>query len=72
MFLDPLALSRPDDGIDVEHRWITVGLSAEAKLLPIVHTDVEVDDDVVYIGLISARKPSKRERRQYEQAPPEG
>jgi uncharacterized DUF497 family protein len=28
---------------------------------------VEIDDDRIHIRIISARKPTKREKRQYEQ-----
>lgn len=68
VFQDRLALSKLDDGNDTaEERWITVGASLRKGLLPVVHTHVETDGDVVYIQIISARKPTKSERRQYEQ-----
>jgi len=70
LFLDPLALSRPDDDQRSEERWITIGLSRAAKLLLVVHTHVALDSDRTYIRIISARKPTKRERRHYEQIPP--
>jgi uncharacterized DUF497 family protein len=67
VFLDPLALSRLDDAQGAEERWVTIGLSRGTNLLVVVHTHVEIDDDRIYIRIISARKPSKREKRQYEQ-----
>ena len=70
VFLDPLALSRPDEASsEIEERWITIGSSRDRKLLLVVHTHMELDQDRSYIRIISARKPSKRERRQYEQTP---
>ena len=73
VFADPLALSRPDDGHGTpEERWITIGLSHSTKLLLVVHTFVELDHHHNYIRIISARKPTKREKRDYEQTPPEG
>ena len=72
IFLDPLAFSRPDDDTTAEERWITIGLSRDTRLLLVVHTHVQIGTDRTYIRIISARKPSKRERRQYEQAPPQG
>jgi uncharacterized DUF497 family protein len=70
VFADPLALSRLDDLTESsEERWITIGLSHDTKLLLVVHTYAEFVEDVAYIRIISARKPTKRERRQYEQAP---
>jgi uncharacterized protein len=70
VLLDPLALSRPDnDHDDQEERWITIGLNRDARLLLVIHTHTMIDDDTAYVRIISARKPSKSERRQYEQAP---
>jgi uncharacterized protein len=72
VFADPLALTRPDDGSPAtEERWITVGMSHATNLLLVVHTHAEIDSDRSYIRIISARKPTKRERRQYEQTPPQ-
>ena len=73
IFLDPLALSRPDvEHGTAEERWITIGLNHDIKLLLVVHTFVEIYRDRVYIRIISARMPTKRERRDYEQAPNQG
>lgn len=72
IFLDPLALSRPDDASDTEERWVTIGQSRDTRLLLVVHTHVELGEHHAYIRIISARKPTKRERWQYEQAPPQG
>ena len=73
VFLDPLALSRPDEVHGTsEERWITIGLSHDTKLLLVVHTYVEFDSEQAYIRMISARKPTKRERRDYEQTPTQG
>jgi uncharacterized protein len=69
IFRDPLALSRPDDDSDDEERWVTIGLSRDTRLLVIVHTHVELAADHVTIRIISARKPNKTEKRQYEQTP---
>ncbi|MGO9174064.1 MAG: BrnT family toxin [Rhodomicrobium sp.] len=73
VFLDPFALSRLDDahGSD-EERWVTIGLSRDINLLVVVHTYVEFDEHRVYIRLISARRPTKNEKRQYEEAPGQG
>jgi uncharacterized DUF497 family protein len=70
VFLDPLALSRLDDAHGAaEERWVTIGLSRDTKLMVVAHTHVEIDADRVYIRIISARKPTNREKRQYEQEP---
>lgn len=68
---DPLALSRPDeDPNDAgEERWITIGLSRATRLVLVVHTHVQVEDDLIYVRIISARVPTKREATQYEDEP---
>ncbi len=69
---DSLALSRPDDDHgEPEERWVTIGLSRDTRLLLVVHTYSELDLDRTSIRIISARMPTKRERRQYEQTPPQ-
>ena len=68
VFLDPLALSRPDDDSGLgEERWITIGQSRDIKLLLVVHTHMEIAEDFTAIRIISARRPTKRETRQYEE-----
>lgn len=67
VFLDPLALSRSDDAERSEERWITLGLDRSNKLLLVVHTYMELDEGRAYIRIISARRPTKRERLQYEE-----
>lgn len=70
IFADPLALSKPDpDHRGLDERWITVGLSRRSTMLLVVHTHVEITRNRTYIRIISARKPTPRERRDYEQTP---
>ncbi len=67
VFLDPLQLSRLDDDPGAaEERWVTLGLAGGSKLLIVVHTYVEVSDEAL-IRIISARSPTRREVRQYEE-----
>jgi uncharacterized DUF497 family protein len=67
VFGDPLALSIPDpQPTDAEERWITIGMAGQTLLLLVVHTHIEVDAETVYVRIISARKPTRKERRQYE------
>ena len=67
VFRDPLALTIFDpDHSQTEERWITLGLSMMAKLLLVVHTHVEITRDETLIRIISARRPSRHEERQYE------
>ncbi len=68
VFHDPLALSRPEEDHGAnEERWVTLGQDREGRLALVVHTYVEIDDDRVAIRVISARRPTRREIRQYEQ-----
>lgn len=65
-----MALSRLDSvhGLHKE-RWVTIGLSHDINLMVVVHTYVEFDESWVYIRIISARRPTKNEKRQYEETP---
>ena len=68
VFLDPRALTIFDeDHSDDEERWITVGEATGPKLLLVVHTHVEVTDDVAAVRIISARRPNRKEASQYRQ-----
>ena len=67
VFHDPLALSRLDEEHgEAEERWLTLGRAALGRLLVVVHTWVERDEDRVSVRIISARPASRRETRQYE------
>ena len=63
-FADPLSLTIPDpDHSEVDEREILVGSSSKGNLLVVVHVD---RGDT--IRLISARKATRHERRNYEEA----
>ena len=63
IFGDPLSITIHDlvHSID-EDRFITIGTSVNNNFIVVVHTD---RDDIIRI--ISARKATRNERRQYEQ-----
>ena len=66
---DPLSLTIFDEAHSVnEERWITLGLANSERLLVVVHTFDERDDQV-YIRIISARIATSREQRQYRESP---
>ena len=68
VFLDPQAVTIFDeDHSDDEDRWITLGQASGPKLLLVVHTHVEISDELVAIRIISARRPTRREADQYRQ-----
>ncbi len=63
VFEDDQALTIPDDYPD-EERFVTIGSDAFSRILVVVYTYRGEDS----IRLISARKATARERRQYEGA----
>jgi uncharacterized DUF497 family protein len=67
-FRDPLALSIYDEehSSTDEDRWVTLGQS-ETDLFVVVHTFREVGADEAVVRIISARRATRRERRQYEE-----
>lgn len=68
VFRDPLHLSRLDEDHEAtEERWATLGANGEGKRLVVVHTYAEAADEGAQIRIISARPPTRREIRNYEQ-----
>ncbi len=63
IFDDPLQISKndPDHSFN-ENRYITMGVSIQNRLLIMAHT---FDDDKIRI--ITARKPTRSERKSYEE-----
>ena len=67
VFGDPLALSRLDEESGQgEERWVTIGRNPATNLLLVVHTYVELSAERAAIRIMSARRPTRREVRQYE------
>jgi uncharacterized DUF497 family protein len=67
IFLDPLALSESDEEHSrEEQRWGTLGLDRTGALLVVSHTYREETESSVRIRLISARRATKNEAKQYE------
>ena len=65
MFDDPLHISKPDQVVDGEQRWQTVGVIGGLAVIVVAHTYWDDDGDEV-VRIISARAASRRERRDYE------
>lgn len=61
VFYDPLALHRPDPDADAEERFVTVGLGITGDVLVVVYT-IRGEG----IRLISARRATRQEIREYE------
>jgi len=60
--LDPLALVREDGTAEGEARFVLVGMSLDRRLLTVCYTLREEEET---IRLISGRKATRREKRQY-------
>ena len=62
VFLDEYARLKhdPDHSID-ENRYLLLGISSSLRILVVIHTVIEED----IIRLISARKATRRESKQY-------
>ena len=70
VFLDPLAVTIPDDEhSETEVRWITLGKDAGGQYTRAVHTFEGLADEWGRIRLISARRPTRAEIRDYEERP---
>lgn len=66
VFTDPRALTIFDpDHSGSEDRWITMGVSGKGRLLIVVHTFQEDIEGAHTIRIISVRKASKHEIKQY-------
>ena len=66
VFNDPLAIRLFDeDHGNQEERWITLGQVANRRLVVVVHTWQE-DDDNLYVRIISARQATAHETTSYE------
>jgi uncharacterized DUF497 family protein len=61
VFYDPLALTREDEHSEGEHRYVTVGMGTQGRILAVCWTMREEA-----VRLISARLASANERKAYE------
>ena len=66
VFDDPLHLTKFDRVVDGEERWHTLGNALGVVILLVVHT-YRLHNGEEVIRIISARKATSHERRQYEQ-----
>ncbi|MCU7859737.1 MAG: BrnT family toxin [Candidatus Thiodiazotropha sp. (ex Lucinoma kastoroae)] len=67
-FKDPMALTLHEDeeSTSDEDRWVTVGLVNHKHYLLVVHTYHDQNGNGVTIRVISARRATKHEIKQYE------
>jgi len=67
IFRDPLTITLFDaEHSNTEERWITMGQDNNSILLVVVHTFEEAGDHQFNIRIISARKATRKEAKQYE------
>ena len=63
VFNDPFLLTYPDlDNSETEERYVNIGVSAKDRILVLIHTERQGK-----IRIISCRKATVRERRDYEE-----
>ena len=66
VFSDSKALSVFDpDHSTTEDRWVTMGISEKGRLLIVVHTFREEIENDITIRIISSRKATKQETKNY-------
>jgi uncharacterized DUF497 family protein len=71
LFLDPLTVSVLDEEhSEAEERWVSIGRDSHGRFLVLVHTFSEVSAQECRIRIISVRKATKREARQYKDMAP--
>lgn len=67
VFLDPLAVSIRDEAhSEGEARWVTVGQTENGALVVVIHTYHEIEPGAANVRIISARRATRSERRNYE------
>lgn len=66
VFLDPFHITRQDRVIEGEERWQTIGMISGALLIMAAYAVVDEEEEVIRI--ISARKVTRQERIEYEEA----
>jgi len=68
IFLDPRMISIFDtEHSEHEDRWVTIGIDKNGILLVVVHTFQQLAADSCRIRVISARKATRKELKQYEE-----
>ena len=68
VFHDPLVRSILDrDSNPGEERWVTLGETTRGHLLVVVHTWNDINPDSTMVRIISARRPTAQEARQYRE-----
>ena len=68
VFHDPRLITIADlEHSENEERWFSIGLASNGAILSIAYLWKEVGTNLVEIRLISARNPTEKETRQYQE-----
>jgi uncharacterized DUF497 family protein len=68
VFLDPFAVTIPDEEhSETEVHWITLGKDTSGEYVLVIHTFEWLADERGRVRLISARRPTRAEIRDYEE-----
>ncbi len=68
IFRYPRAVSIYDkEHSDTEDRWITLSLASNGILVTVHHTFEQLDNNNAIVRIISSRKATKREAKQYRE-----
>ncbi len=62
--VNALSIFDPDHS-EIEDRWITMGISEKGRLLIVNHTFREESEEEITIKIISSRKATKKETKNY-------
>ncbi|MFP4332237.1 MAG: BrnT family toxin [Campylobacterales bacterium] len=67
VFRDKNAISIYDEKNSAkEDRWVTIGMDFKTRTMVVIHTFVYVDSKSCNIRIISARRATKKEQREYK------
>jgi len=68
IFLDPRMITVFDtEHSEHEDRWATIGINRDGILFVVVHTFQQLDVDSCRIRIVSARKATRKESKQYRE-----
>jgi uncharacterized protein len=68
VFLDPLNVTRRDHIVSGEERWQTIGRVSGVLLILVAYTVIDQEREEDVIRIISARRVTRQERIEYEEA----
>jgi uncharacterized protein len=68
IFQDPRLFTIPDlEHSEIEDRWFSIGIARNGEVISVVYLWTETNPGLIEVRLISARRATRPERRQYEE-----